>query len=125
MLKKVLILILPLILTGCLTTGKGEKMGEVIKIAQEGIICKTWEGELIRGGLNDGSGGFGARIFPFTVENTDLLQKVQYALENNKKVKIIYHHEAITFCRSEQQKISGGQADYEGNNFLDDIQILS
>lgn len=123
--KKIAVLLMPLMLTGCLVTSNGEKRGEIVKLAQEGIICKTWEGELIRGGLNDGSGGFGSRIFPFTVENADLLKKVQYALENNKEVKISYHHEVFTFCRSESQKISGGRDDYEGNNFLDDVQILN
>jgi hypothetical protein len=123
--RKILMFILPLFLSGCLVTGQGEKRGEIVKLAQEGVVCKTWEGELIRGGMSNGSGSFGVRPFAFTVENLNLLEKVKFALENNKEVKLVYHHEAFTFCRSERQKIGSGSDDYDGGNFLDDIQFIN
>jgi hypothetical protein len=112
--KKILITILAaLLLTGCWETKNGEKIGTVVKLAKEGIICKTWEGEIIRGGMNNGSGSFGTRPFYFTVESPELLKKIQNALDSQKEIKIKYHQELITFCRTETD-------DY----FIDDIEIM-
>lgn len=88
------------LLTSCGEKSTGEKAGVVTKLAQSGIFCKTWEGQIIRGGLNSGSGAMGAP-FDFTVEDLSLLPKIKDALENQKEIKIMYREEMVTFCRSE------------------------
>ena len=56
--------------------GTGEKIGQVVKLSQEGIIRKTWEAQLIRGGMNGGSGSFGTVPFDFTIESDEMVKKV-------------------------------------------------
>lgn len=106
-------IIAPLLLSGCWEIAKGEKVGVVVKCAHEGIIFKTYECELIRGGMTDGSGSFG-KSFHFTVENKADMPILEEALNNQKEVKITYHAELFTFIRTESQH----------NMFLDSISIL-
>lgn len=110
--KKLLILLLPLLISGCWETESGDKVGTIVKFSKEGALIKTYEAELIRGGLNNGSGSFG-RPFDFTVEDSSLIPIVQRAMENNNEVKIHYHREWITMWRCESD-----------NYFLDSIEIL-
>lgn len=100
-------------LTGCWETSNGEKIGTIVKFAKEGAIFGTWEAELIRGGMNSGSGAFG-NIFHFTVEKPELINKVEQALQNQKEVRIKYHKEMFSFLRSENDSY-----------FLDAIEIIN
>lgn len=103
------------LLTSCNSTNpsNGQKIGSIVKLAHEGLFYKTWEGELIRGGMNDGSGSFG-NIFHFVIENQNLVNKALFAMENNKEIILIYHCEAFSsLARSER----------DGPNFVDDIII--
>lgn len=102
-----------LTLSGCWETENGEKIGVIVKISKEGSFIGTWEGELIRGGMNNGSGSFG-KSFHFTVEYTELLQTLNTALDSQKEVKIRYHKEALAFpWRSDSD-----------NYFLDNVRIM-
>lgn len=103
--------IVPVMLSGCIDSGSGEKPGMIVKLAQQGILCKTWEAELVRGGFNAGTGVSG-QSFDFTITDPELLKKVQYAMENQKEVKIHYRSEAVTFCSS------------DSNHFLTNIEII-
>src|SRR5690349_11545462 len=78
------------------TPTSGEKTGIIIKVSQEGIIWKTWEAELIRGGMSSGSGGFGVKPFDFTISDASTLQKAQDALNNGSEVLIKYHNNFIS-----------------------------
>lgn len=97
--KKLLILTLALsTLCGCglnTNNGKGEKVGQVVKLSKTGLIYKTWEGQLIRGGMSSGSGGFGVTPYDFTVEDDDMAKKVQECMENQTEVKIKYRIEGV------------------------------
>ena len=84
-----------IMLTGCYETERGNKIGIVTKIASEGIIFKTNEVTLIRGGMSDGSGAF-SKDFNFSVESPEVLAKLQAAINENKNVRITYHCEWIT-----------------------------
>jgi hypothetical protein len=84
---------------GC-TTAKGEKIGTITKLAEQGPICPTWEGQIIRGGLSDGSGAFGAP-FDFTIQDTSLLERVRAYMESGQEVKIYYYSYEPTFCSSD------------------------
>lgn len=90
----------------------GEKVGQVVKISKEGLFCKTWEGELIRGGMNNGSGSFGVKPFHFTINNNDLLNKLKTALDSQHEIKIKYHKILFAPCDS-------GSSAY----FLDNIEF--
>lgn len=91
-------------LSGCYINtdpGKGKKIGRIVKFSKQGMIYKTWEGELIRGGLNDGTGSFGTS-FHFTVEDSNMAEQAIYAFENQYEVIIDYRKEFIhSITRSE------------------------
>lgn len=109
-----LICLITIFISGCWTTQKGEKIGTLVKLAQEGIIFKTNEAELIRGGMNGGNGGFGVKPFFFTIENNDLLPTMQNALDGQKEIKIHYHTELFVLFRSDSD-----------NNFLDSVEVMN
>lgn len=111
--KLLLVALLPLALTSCWETAKGDKVGVVVKCASEGVLIKTYECELIRGGMNSGSGSFGTP-FHFTAENKADVPVLEDALNNQREVHISYHQELITLFRSET----------DNNMFLDSIQIV-
>ena len=111
--KKLLIISLILCLSGCWELEKGEKTGRIVKIAKAGYVIKTWDGELIRGGLNDGSGSMG-RSFHFTIESDELVEKLKSAMESQKQINIKYHKEWITFLRTNDDQ----------NYFADSVEIL-
>jgi hypothetical protein len=110
--KKNLIMLACLTLTACYQTQEGDKVGTVTKLAKQGVIIGTWEGQIIRGGLAGGSGGFG-QSFEFTVEKPEVLAQLQSAMNAQQEVKIHYHKEAITLWRSES-----------GDYFVDSVQVL-
>lgn len=79
---------------GCIThvMQQGTKVGTVIKLSQHGFFdsCKTWEGELLRGGMQGGSGGFSTTPLHFTVNDPTLLKQVQQALDEQYEVEVTY-----------------------------------
>lgn len=111
--KIILIGLLALFLQGCWEVSKGEKIGTIVKLAKEGLIIGTWEAELIRGGINNGSGSFGT-TFHFTIENSALVEIASKALNQQQEVIIKYHKELITLWRAESD-----------NYFLDSIEIVN
>lgn len=94
------VFVLPI--AGCWDYGGGEKVGTITRLNRQGLICKTWEGEIIRGGLNTGSGVMG-QAFHFTIEDDGLAKEVEKAMNSQQEVKISYKMEAITICRSDSQ----------------------
>lgn len=70
------------------------------KLNKQGVFCQTYEAELIRGGLNNGSGA-SSTIFDFTIEDAALISQIQDALDKQYEVKIHYRMEGLTFCRSD------------------------
>lgn len=100
LLKKTLLITALICLSGCWETKKGTKIGTIVKCADEGLIVKTYECEIIRGGINNSSGSFG-RSFHFTIEKEDLKTIANNSLQNQLEVLLEYHDEAITFIRRE------------------------
>ena len=109
--KWITALVLCLALAGCYDYSDGERIGVVTKFSKKGLFCKTWEGELLMGGLkrkttSDSNGGSHttsvANLFEFTIEDRpDLVAKVQSALAGGDTVKMTYKQELITICRSD------------------------
>src|ERR1700751_5613989 len=102
--KKLFLLSL-LLLTGCSISNpsEGQKIGRIVKLADEGIIFKSCEDELIRGGLIDGSGSMGLS-FSFTIESPRLKVLAKEAFENQYEVVLSYRCELISsWTRSENE----------------------
>ena len=89
-------------LTGCFSDySEGERVGSVSKFSKKGIIFKTYEGELLLGGLKNSDKGFVANTFEFSLdsekqrgENLDqLIDSINFAMNNGHRVKIHYSQE--------------------------------
>lgn len=98
-------------LTGCINNGQGEKIGHLTKVARQGVVCPTWEAEIVRGGMNGGSGVNG-QSFDFTVSSDAEAEQLRQAMVAQKEVKISYRSEAMTFCSS------------DSNHFLTKMEII-
>lgn len=93
---KVLIIIL-LMCTSCninTAPGKGQKLGRIVKLEKRGLINETWEGELIRGGITDGTGSMGSS-FSFTIEDMHNLDTAKLAFSEQREVILTYRIEFI------------------------------
>lgn len=110
--KKIFLLFLATSLSGCYEVSNGEKLGIITKCAREGIIFKTYECELIRGRMKDGTGVFG-KSFHFTVEDKKIIPILEKALDEQQEVKIKYHQELCTLARTKTHD----------NSFLDEIIV--
>lgn len=73
----------------------------MVKLGKRGAFCKTYEAEIVRGGLNNGSGGVSATAFEFTIEDQGLVDLVQDAFDKQYEIKVSAHAEAASFCRSD------------------------
>ena len=80
---------------GNISPGDGEKIGQIIKVSKQGMISKTWEAQLIRGGMVGGSGSFGVVPFDFTIESELVAQKVIEYMQNQTEVLIKYRMEGV------------------------------
>lgn len=114
--RKLLVLLLLLstcLLAGCWKVKSGQKSGIIVKVAKEGKFWGTYEGELIRGGLENASGVTG-REFHFTLGQfkSALVKKAQFAMQNNDHVILTYHCDALVFPWRGETKC-----------FVDDITI--
>lgn len=115
--KRFIVLLCTLaVLAGCtLDNGDGEKIGTITRLNQSGVVWSTWEGELLRGGLSQGSGSFGAP-FHFTVKATSgLVEKVRTAMLEQQEVKIRYR------LWSNQTPWNG---EAESDGYLTSIEVL-
>lgn len=93
-----------LLLSSCTlnTPTKGQKIGRIVKLADEGLFSTTTEGQLLRGGLVDGSGSMGGS-FEFTIESPSLKIMADKYLNNQKEVVIDYYTPFVSCVfRSEQ-----------------------
>lgn len=111
--KKLLILACLLPLTACFDYSDGDRTGTVTKLSRSGMFCKTWEGQMLMGGLkkvtnlsSDGKSSvdtMAANTFEFTVEDDhlDLIPKIQAAMDSGQRITLTYRKELISFCRSD------------------------
>lgn len=81
-----------LIVRGCVPDySTGSRTGVVTKLSHKGMFVKTWEGEMNLGGMSKNSDGkLQPTVWSFTVENQDLILKLQDAAKNQKAVTIDY-----------------------------------
>ncbi len=98
----ILLFLIAPFLVACWETGNGQKIGTITRLNKRGVFCQTWEGEIIRGGLNTGSGVMGT-AFHFTIEDQNLVPLVERAMNTQQEVKITFRSEGVTFCRSDSE----------------------
>lgn len=115
--KKLILGLLIIGLTGCYETEKGIKVGNIIKLAQEGGLIKTYEAQLIRGGMSNGTGAFSPHPFNFTIEKSNIIEKAKQAMDKQQEVKITYHREWIV--------MPWRQEDESDRYFADDIEVIT
>ena len=77
------------------TPGSGEKIGQIVKLSKQGMIWKTWEAQLIRGGMVGGTGSFGTTPFDFTIEDEKMAKQAQEYMRNQAEVLITYRREGL------------------------------
>ena len=107
--------IVSILFTGCYETGRGEKIGQVVKINEaSGFLCKTVEVEIVRGGFNSGSGVNGQSLH-FTVENNPgMVNTLKQAMLDGSEVVVTFSKEFVSICRSDST-----------NNFGTSVKILN
>lgn len=96
-------------LGGCWTIEEGEKTGQIVDVWKSGLVIKTWECKIIRGGLEDGSGTLG-QVTQLTIEDADQLRKAKELMRKKSNVIVAWHHELFNFFRSDS-----------GSRFIDSI----
>lgn len=90
---RVSVLLVLFSISGCRCNGRpgdGEKIGQIVKINKQGMINKTWEVELIRGGLSGGNGTIGTAPFDFTVRDDKTAAQLKEYMEKQTEVTIHY-----------------------------------
>lgn len=84
--------------TGGCSVSDGFRVGTISKFTNKGIFNKSWEGELVMGGVvNKGGLGMVANLWRFSTLNKEMADKINQAASSGKRVKIIYKQ---TFFRN-------------------------
>jgi hypothetical protein len=117
--KKLLsIFLIGIVLSSCTENySKGERIGVITKFVTQGLIWKSWEGELhvTQTGMNNTM-----REFDFSIDNNKpvdqtMINTLDSAMEHGWKVKVIYHA-----CHGENMTGSRGHTDC----FVDQVEVL-
>lgn len=87
-------LVLGTLACGINSPGGGEKVGQIVRLSKHGFIRQTWEGEIIRGGFQGGSGTMGLP-FDFTIESESMASRVKEFMDSQTEVVIYYRTEGI------------------------------
>ena len=80
----------------------GVRKGEITKFSNKKILFKTWEGEMVMGGLRNGSGSSVANVWEFSVHNSNtnqaqIVKTINEAVMNNEPIAAKYHQKLFTF----------------------------
>jgi hypothetical protein len=82
-------------------TGNGTRVGTIIKLSDEGWWHKTHEIEIVRGGMNAASGGFGVKPFFATISDEYTYQQAMQYFNTQTEVEINYTDLFGSFWSSE------------------------
>lgn len=88
---KHLMLVAALAMTGCsVIYSDGERAGTVVKFSHKGFTCKTWEGELLIGGMKSNGNNMEVNTFKFTVKDSNIIPQIKAALASGAHVTLQY-----------------------------------
>lgn len=82
-----------IVLSGCIETGKGHATDTVHSIEYSGLICKTWKVWMTNDHPTDESDA----TYSVHPSNTKVIETLQEAYKDGKKVSLEYHTELGTF----------------------------
>jgi hypothetical protein len=103
--KLLLVLLIGLFITGC-SCGRGEvgfHRGHVTDVSIAGLMCKTYEGQIMSGNGNS------AVHYNFTIESKELYDKLLEAQANGKEVNVHYKSPVVvSSCTSANDLIVDG-----------------
>jgi hypothetical protein len=69
----------------------GERVGTVTKFSNRGLLWKTWEGELLMGGVvRDSDGHAAANVWQFSVTDPAVVRELQEAQDAGEPVRLQY-----------------------------------
>lgn len=97
--KKILmLLVFPILMSGCLEYSDGERVGQLVKFSKKGFFSKSWEGEMVLGGLKkktdvEGRTTSVANVFEFTVEDNSIVENLKDKV--GEVIKVRYREEWI------------------------------
>jgi hypothetical protein len=81
------------------TYSEGSRVGQIVKFSKRGYLAKSWEGELLMGGLktvrntdSEGNSSYNtvANVFEFSCTNPSIATKIEEIMSNGGKVKLHY-----------------------------------
>lgn len=75
----------------------GTRVGSLVKLSRKGYVFKTYEGQLMVGGMSDGTGTFNSTTWDFSVDDSN--KSVVEALERSQKTgqRVSLHYEEKFF----------------------------
>lgn len=80
---------------GC-SVSDGTRTGSITKFSNKGIINKSWEGEMVMGGVRGNSnGGVVANVWHFTIQDKSLIPLATKAVEEGIPVSVKYSQSLI------------------------------
>jgi hypothetical protein len=115
--KKILPVVLSLVLFGCSSNySKGFRIGQVRKFSQKGVFIKSWEGELLLGGVVSDGGRNPTLVnetFEFSVdpeaqhgENiNEVVDEITKAAESGKRTKLYYNQDTWPKIRTSEDHL--------------------
>lgn len=112
-----LILILTLMLNGLnFEYSSGNRVGTITKFSKKGYVFKTWEGELMMGGLRPSGDGQSVvpNVFLFSVTDPAVCEQIDQAMTKGNRVKVHY-----------QQVWVAGMAKGETSYFIKKVEEVS
>ncbi len=95
-----LVAILSFSLAYNLNYSSGYRSGTIVKLSKKGTIFKTFEGQLLSGGLaTDDGGDIASNMWDFSVEKGDtaVLNAIEAAVDGSYRVKLRYYEKYYKF----------------------------
>lgn len=86
--------------------GTSERVGTIVKVAEEGFWNQTWEIEIVSGGVLAENEGFASEPFYATVRDPDLLPLVQQYFDSQEEVQIQFTDDLLwdSACNGEREE---------------------
>ena len=97
------------------TYSDGSRVGNLVKFSRKGVVFKTYEGELDKGGLDQNADGDLSEIWKFSVHRGDeaIIQSINTAMEKGQIVRLHYKEKFYQF-------------DWRGDTkyFIDQVDVI-
>ena len=101
---KILLVIIPLLLTAC-NKSTGTRIGVITKFNKTGWFNPTWEGDLSLNQVTNQANAQG--VWSFSVADGPIVKEVQTAMETGKRVRITYEKVSFNGASETSYKVTG------------------